>query len=198
MIRILVLIGIAFWTIALEGLAAPHPASGASPTDQQILSAVSSLQNSINNLTSGAITDLQSQITALQNGLNTLQTRVTTLQSLLVGPGLSSVRITPEIAVGPDENAGCTVINVSSVTLDVRTDMLSFDGALLNEPGVTATSTDSILPGHAEVPIGLNQPGGSFQRRIHCRFTVLTSGRSRSDIRGQVENVQREIVLPAE
>jgi len=58
---------IACSTIALDGAVFGRAASAASPIDQQILNALTSLQNSVSALQSGAISDLQSQLTALQN-----------------------------------------------------------------------------------------------------------------------------------
>ena len=54
-----VLVVIACSTIALDGAVFGHAAWAASPIDQQILNAVTSLQNSVSALQSGAISDLQ-------------------------------------------------------------------------------------------------------------------------------------------
>jgi hypothetical protein len=188
----LVLVAAACSMVLIDGVVFRHTASAASPVDQQILSAVTALQGSVNALQTGAISDLQTQITALQNALNTLQNRVGALHDELVGPGRSNVRISPEVVVAPDENAGCSVANVSSDTLQIHTELRSFDGSVIDE------STDSVPPGAYRSPVGINQPGGDFQIPVHCKFTVLTSGHSRSDIRGQVVHVQGAIVEPAE
>jgi len=188
----LVLVVIACSTIALDGAVFGRAASAASPIDQQILNALTSLQNSVSALQSGAISDLQSQLTALQNALSTLQDDVTALQNELVGPGRSNVRFSSTVVVAPDENAGCTIVNVSSGSLEVHTQLLKFDGTVVSE------ETRVYAPGQAQGAAGLNEPGGSSQIPVYCKFTVLTPGRSRSDIRGHVEHVQRSITVPAE
>jgi hypothetical protein len=201
-VQLLVLIGVTCSAIAIDTTISSRTATAGSPSPiQQILDAVTSIQGSLNALETGAISDLQSQIAALQSALTTLQNRVTTLQTQLVAPRLSSVRVSPVVPVGPDENAGCTVINVSAVTLRIRTELLSFDGTVVNLPGSApnpAVAEHDIEAGRSLNAVGLNDHGGSFQVPVHCRFTVLTSGHTRADIRGQVEHVQRQIVGPAE
>jgi hypothetical protein len=198
--RLFILISMVSSTIAIDGAVFRHSADAASHSPlEQILDAVTSLQGSVSALQTGAISDLQTQITALQSAVSSLQTSVNALQSQLVGSGRSNVRVTPEIDVRSDENAGCTVINVSLVALEIRTEMLSFDGTAIDEDGVfprPAVSTDIIPAGHVRTPIGLNQP--ATRSRIHCKFSVLSQGRSRSDIRGQAEHVQANLVVPAE
>jgi hypothetical protein len=191
-VRRLLLIATAWATIALDGALSGHPAWAASPVDQQILSAVTSLQGSVNALQSGAISDLQSQITALQNALSAVQDQVTALENELVGPGRSNVRFSSTVNVAPDENAGCTIVNVSAVPLEVHVQLLDFSGTVLDEV------TRVYQPGQSQGAVGLNQPGGSSQIPIYCKFTVVTAGHSRSDIRGHVEHVQRQIVVPAD
>lgn len=188
----LVLVTIACSMIAIDGAVSTHTASAASPIDQQILDAVTSLQNTVSALQSGAISDLQSQITALQTALSTLQDSVADLQNELVGPGRSNVRFSSTVNVAPDENAGCTIVNVSSGPLEVHTQLLDFSGTVLSE------LTRTYAPGQSQGAAGLNQPGGCCQIPVYCKFTVLTPGRSRSDIRGHVEHVQRHITVPAE
>jgi hypothetical protein len=188
----LVLIGIACSTNAVDAGFAGHAAWAASPVDQQILNAVTSLQNSLGALQNGAISDLQSRITALQSALSTLQDSVTVLQNELIGSGRSNVRFSSTVDVAPDENAGCTIVNVSSGPLEVHTQLLDFTGTVLSE------ATRVYQPGQAQSAAGLNEPGGSSQIPVYCKFTVLTAGRSRSDIRGHVEHVQRHITVPAE
>ena len=163
----------------------------ASPFDD-ILSALTTLQNSVTGLQSGAISDLQTQIAALRNAVSALQDDVTALQTELVGPGRSTVRVSGPVDVAPDENAGCDIVNASSVPLQVHSELIDFSGKVLGE------LTQVYQPGQSQGAVGLNQPGGQFQIPIHCRFTVLTPGHSRSDIRGQTVHVQRNIVVPAE
>ena len=187
----LVLIGIALSTLTVTTGVSSDRAWAASPFDD-ILSALTTLQNSITGLQSGAISDLQTQITALRNAVSALQDDVTALQTELVGPGRSNVRVSSPVSVAPDENAGCEIVNVSSVPLQVHSELIDFSGKVLSE--LTAV----YQPGQSQGAVGLNQPGGDSQIPIHCRFTVLTGGHSRSDIRGQAVHVQRSIAVPAE
>lgn len=174
-------------SLVLAGLFSGRAASaqpGGSPLQNQILQAVTALQATVDTL--------QSSLNTLEQRVISLQNAVDVLDDELVGAGRSDVRFTSTVLVAPDENAGCNIVNISSSSLQIHTQLIDTFGATLSETTLT------LAAGHATSGAGLNQPGGNSQMPVYCKFTVLTPGRSRSDIRGAVHHVQRRIVVPAE
>ena len=123
--------------------------------------------------------------------LEQIQATLTTLQSsvnALLSPVASTVRFTPGSSVALTDLVDCVAVNVTSVTRNVQIQ-------LMNRHGVAVLGgTLSLEAGNA------GGFGDGLQTSAYCKFTVLDSDGSRTDIRGSMtisSNAGRSVV-PAE
>jgi hypothetical protein len=132
-----------------------------------ILKAVQEVQVRLNALASSVdsvgtkvdgIGTIGASVTALQSALTTLQTSVDGLKSA----SNSNVRVTPPVDIAPPDLASCGLVNVSTKSRTVKTEIVDLNG-LVNEGPFTVT----LLPGTG------NAFGNRTANFFYCRFTVL-------------------------
>jgi Nucleopolyhedrovirus P10 protein len=127
---------------------------------QEVQVGLNVLQSSVDSVETKveSISAIGAALTALQSALTTLQTSVDGLKS----ESNANVRVTPPVDVAPPDLASCGLVNVSTQSRTVKTEIVGIDG-VVNEGPFTST----LLPGTG------NAFGNRTANFFYCRFTVL-------------------------
>jgi len=127
---------------------------------QEVQLRIDALLSSVDNVETKVegISAIGAALTALQSALTTLQTSVDGLTS----ESHSNVRVTPPVDVAPPDLASCGLVNVSTQSRTVKTEIIDLNG-VVNEGPFTLT----YLPGTG------NAFGNRTANFFYCRFTVL-------------------------
>jgi len=129
-----------------------------------ILKAVQDVQRRVDALLSSvdSVETKVEGISAIGAALTALQSALTTLQGSVDGLSHSNVRVTPPVDVAPPDLASCGLVNVSTQSRTVKTEIIDLNG-VVNEGPITLT----YLPGTG------NAFGNRTANFFYCRFTVL-------------------------